>query len=533
MKRFGVMLDCSRNAVMKPEQVKKIAGVLKSFGYTSLQLYTEDTYEVDGEPFFGYLRGRYSIAEMQDIVSYCQKIGMEVIPCVQALAHLNQIFRWKEYVLVNDFADILLTEEARTYTLIDNIFKTLRKCFVSEYVHIGMDEAHMLGLGKYLDKHGYENRFDILNRHLNKVMEIARQYGFKPIMWSDMFFRLANHGEYYPENPRLTEECKKAIPEGVGLVYWDYYHTDKDYYAKMMQAHKSADNEVWFAGGAWTWAGFASCNQFSLQSMIPAMQAAKDCGVENIFLTMWGDNGKECSFYTALSALYAIKRAYDGEQDTEKIKTEFREITGEDFDAMLSFDCPNFVAGNTNSRVNISKYMLYSDPFLGFLDVTVKQSVKAEYERYAAQFSAWAKGSKYAYLYESYSALCQCLAIKYDLGVRTRKAYQEEGKKALSEVAKDYEKLLAALDVFHDKFQTLWFTENKPHGFDVQDIRLGGLKQRLCSCHKRLIAYCNGEIENIPELEEALLQGEFGDNIGAEGEFVYNNWRENASVNIL
>ena len=103
----------------------------------------------------------------------------------------------------------------------------------------------------------------------------------------------------------------------------------------------------------------------------------------------------------------------------------------------------------------------------------------------------------------------------------------------LSEVAKDYEKLLAALDVFHDKFQTLWFTENKPHGFDVQDIRLGGLKQRLCSCHKRLIAYCNGEIENIPELEEALLQGEFGDNIGAEGEFVYNNWRENASVNIL
>ena len=93
MKRFGVMLDCSRNAVMKPEQVKKLADVLKSFGYTSLQLYTEDTYEVEGEPFFGYLRGRYSIAEMQDIVSYCQGIGMEVIPCVQALAHLNQIFR--------------------------------------------------------------------------------------------------------------------------------------------------------------------------------------------------------------------------------------------------------------------------------------------------------------------------------------------------------------------------------------------------------------------------------------------------------
>ena len=32
MKRFGVMLDMSRNAVMKPEEVKRFAKVLKSFG---------------------------------------------------------------------------------------------------------------------------------------------------------------------------------------------------------------------------------------------------------------------------------------------------------------------------------------------------------------------------------------------------------------------------------------------------------------------------------------------------------------------
>jgi hypothetical protein len=533
MKRFGVMLDCSRNAVMKPEQVKKMASILKDFGYNSLQLYTEDTYEVEGEPFFGYLRGRYSVAELQDIVSYCQGIGMEVIPCVQALAHLNSIFRWPAYGAINDIGDILLVEEERTYGLIENIFKTLRKCFSSEYLHIGMDEAHLLGLGRYLDKHGYKNRFDILNGHLNKVIEIAKRYGFKPIMWSDMFLRLANQGAYYPENPVLTEECKRAIPQGVGLVYWDYYHTDKEYYTKMMQAHKASDNEVWFAGGAWTWAGFASCNQFSLQSMFPAMQAAKDCGIENVFLTMWGDNGKECSFYTALPSLYAIKRMYDGENDMDKIKSEFENITGESFDAMMSFDNPNFVAGNTNSRVNISKYMLYSDPFLGFLDVTVKSSAKAEYEGYAAQFLEFAKGSKYAYLYESYAALCRCLAIKYDLGVRTRKAYQEEGKQALLSVASDYEKLLSAFDVFYDKFQTLWFTENKPHGFDVQDLRLGGLKQRLISCHKRLLAYCKGEIENIPELEETLLLGEFGDRIGTEGECVYNHWSRNATVNVL
>ena len=89
---FGAMLDMSRNAVMKPEEVKKYARLLKSLGYNMIQLYTEDTYEVSDEPYFGYLRGRYSKEELKDIVSYCNGIGVEVIPCVQTLAHLNAIY---------------------------------------------------------------------------------------------------------------------------------------------------------------------------------------------------------------------------------------------------------------------------------------------------------------------------------------------------------------------------------------------------------------------------------------------------------
>ena len=55
---FGVMLDCSRGAVYKKETVEKFIDFLSAAGYNMLQLYTEDVYEVDGEPYFGYLRGR-------------------------------------------------------------------------------------------------------------------------------------------------------------------------------------------------------------------------------------------------------------------------------------------------------------------------------------------------------------------------------------------------------------------------------------------------------------------------------------------
>ena len=34
-------------------------------------------------------------------------------------------------------------------------------------------------------------------------------------------------------------------------------------------------------------------------------------------MTMWGDDGAECSYYAVLPSLYAMKRIYDGEEDIE------------------------------------------------------------------------------------------------------------------------------------------------------------------------------------------------------------------------
>ena len=68
---LGVMIDCSRNAVMKPEVVKEYAALIKKMGYNTLLLYTEDTYEIPQRPYFGHLRGKYTKEELKDIDSYC------------------------------------------------------------------------------------------------------------------------------------------------------------------------------------------------------------------------------------------------------------------------------------------------------------------------------------------------------------------------------------------------------------------------------------------------------------------------------
>ena len=54
----GAMLDCSRNAVMKVEWVKFFLRKMALMGMNALMLYTEDPYEVEERPYFGYMRGR-------------------------------------------------------------------------------------------------------------------------------------------------------------------------------------------------------------------------------------------------------------------------------------------------------------------------------------------------------------------------------------------------------------------------------------------------------------------------------------------
>lgn len=143
-----VMLDVSRDGVMKVDEVKRYAQLIKKMGYNALGLYMEDVYEIEGESYFGHLRGRYTKAELREINDYAKSIGITAVPFIQTLAHLEGIFKWVEYANIRDIANILLVGEDRTYELIDKMFKTMRECFDTDIINIGMDEAPMWGAAR-------------------------------------------------------------------------------------------------------------------------------------------------------------------------------------------------------------------------------------------------------------------------------------------------------------------------------------------------------------------------------------------------
>lgn len=519
--QLGLMLDCSRNAVPTVETVKKLIRVMAMLGYRSLQLYTEDTYEVPGQPYFGYLRGRYSSAELKELDGYAEKLGIELIPCIQTLAHLERIFRWKCFDGVKDYGNILLCGEEETYELIESMFSAVRGCFKSKRINIGMDEAHMLGLGRYLDRHGFTDRTQIMVNHLTRVTEIAEKYGFKPMMWSDMFFRLANNGDYYSEKNEVLPETVSALAKRVELIYWDYYSPDRLHYEQNIDGHKKLGTETWFAAGAWKWIGFTPDNAHSMNTAGAGMDACLNKEVKNALLTLWGDNGGEASIFSVMPTLaFFAAKAYGFSE--EYLHNSFSALTGTSFEDFMRIDSANFIGGDSAWDYNPNKYLFYNDLFLGIFDNRICEKGKSDIERFLKAYSETDCGG-YNYIFETQKALLEVLAVKYDLGVKTREYYKSGNNSGLEKLVAEYNRLGVKINEFYRAFLKQWETENKPFGFETQDIRIGGLLKRVEHCREQLENYLAGKLISIPELEETVLDSECEDAF-ADSRVCENTW---------
>jgi len=437
-------------------------------------------------------------------------------------AAINQ---WSYFRNMRDINDILLVGEKRTYELIESMISSLRKCFRTDKIHIGMDEADNLGRGKYLDKNGLRKRYDILLDHLKEVCKITEKYNFKPMMWSDMFFR-QNSTDCFDTNIKLDNKIQEEIPKNLTLVYWDYYRTDKKSYAKMIDNNQKLTDDLAFAGGAWRWIGFTPHNHYSFRTTKAAFSACIEKGIKNVFITMWGDNGAEASTYSVLPSLCYAACLNQDITKMEDIKLKFKEWVGYDFNDFMLLDLPDRVH-KSKFEINPSKYELYNDCFMGVVDSGIAQGDNKAYASFARRLNnAKKRVGEYEYLFDTAAKLCSVLSIKAELSRKTRAVYFSNDKEALEQLIKDYGKVIKKTEEFYYAFRLQWYIENKPHGFDVQDIRIGGLLRRMKSCLERLIDLRDGKIDRIEELHEEP-------NKEYSPECLYNDWLLNATANIL
>ena len=501
----GAMVDMSRNGAMNVFGVKEMLKKCALMGMTTFMLYTEDNYEIDGYPYFGHLRGRYTKDELRELDSFALKLGIELVPCIQTSGHLATHLTWGAAANYKDTASTLLVGADETYELIHAMMRTVKECFTTKRIHIGMDEARDLGSGKYLEKYGYKKRSEIFLEHLKRVTEIVRSYGLEPMMWSDMFFRLAAGGKIpgyrdYDVRVEMTEEIAKNVPEGVTQVFWDYYHEDEDFYLQNIDKHrKYFSNKLIFAGGVYLWCGHCPLFKMTKMYSIPALYACKSRGVSEVLATVWlsGSEGMHILSLAGL-ALYA-DFAYRGEYNEESVAECFELATGEDYFAVMALEAPEHPDGGV---VSLSRPLLYNDPLMGNADVNFAMLKLSEYYKNCT-LDIKNRNFKTTFFKaprESILALSLLLENKADFCIRLKSAYDSGDRDALSKMVSECDEIIEKTETLRQKHRDVWMKFCKSAGWEVHDIRYGGLKARFETVKYKLKLYLSGEISEIEEV---------------------------------
>lgn len=485
-KMNGSMLDVSRNAVYTIDALKKILVIHALLGLNMLILYTEDTFEVPGEPFFGYMRGKYTKKEIKEIDRFAIQLGIEMFPCIQTLGHFEQVLQWPIYRNLRDTDGILLASEDKSMHFIEKIIEAASSAFQSKRIHLGMDEAIGIGSGFYRDKYGAKEPFEILSKHLKKVSAICQSKGLQPMIWSDMYFRLGSkNGDYYDLKSKIPKNIIADIPKDLQMVYWDYYHKDKEFYSQFIQCHKQLKRDVIMATGIWTWSRFWAASPFTFKALGACMTACRQEKVAEVFATLWRDDGSECVEESSLPGyIFYAESCFNDSIDEGKIKAVFQMLfAGKWDDYMLAnkLDYVNQAKVTEFNTPNISKLLLWEDPILGHMQGDRNGlSLNNYYQKLYLQLLQASKKKGYNEYLIFPAKLAKVLSIKADLNRQIKDAVIKKNKvflrgKALKLII-ELRKSIQSLCAEHRK---VWHRNYKPFGFEILETRYGGLLIRI------------------------------------------------------
>lgn len=287
------------------------------------------------------------------------------------------------------------------------------------------------------------------------------------------------------------------------MVYWDYYHENREFHAVNIAAHKKFNRKCIFAGGIWAWNGFAPNFKFTYDTMQPALEECVKGGIDSVFATVWAYG--DINHMQALPSLAVFSeycwRGLDCTRDDIDSVAEFitktpRELT----DAISDFFC------GLIGDFNVGKLVLWSDPLINLL--CYDYDLPAYEKCFMNSLKVFEKYPDAPYM-EYYKALFKAVLSKTRLQISLRDKYKADDKvwlrdfadNVLPEMEKEFEKL----SELHDD---LWHSDNKTQGFEKLANRYAAAISRIKYAKRQIEKYLSGEISEIEALEPETIRGE-------------------------
>lgn len=169
----------------------------------------------------------YTRDEVKEIVSYCESLGIEVVPEVDMPGHATAILaaypelgcqgkKMEVATRQGIFRDILCCGKEEVFTFIENVLDDLMDLFPSKYFHIGGDEAPKERwkkcplCQKRMEQEGLANMQQLQGYMENRIAAYLKERGRTAIVWNEA----ANGGNLDPDTiVQLWIEDKEHMVE--------------------------------------------------------------------------------------------------------------------------------------------------------------------------------------------------------------------------------------------------------------------------------------------------------------------------------
>ena len=203
--------------------VKSYADFAVECGYNGLLLYLENAVRTKDTYFFDEAE-TYSEDEIKEIINYAESKGLEVVPALENLGHLEKFFVYPQLEELSEITDY--TVEGRGFDaykrgacgcvtnpklneFLDKYLRDVCALFNSKYVHMGLDEPFDLAVCdncKAEMKKGVSKATLFLNQVLH-TYDLCKSMGKTMMMWDDFF-------EY--------ADITNQLPRDIILCNWNY-----------------------------------------------------------------------------------------------------------------------------------------------------------------------------------------------------------------------------------------------------------------------------------------------------------------------
>ena len=298
----GFHLDM-RIQVMTMPALKKFVQQLHSNGINTLIMEYEANYPYQKHAL---IPGRYAYTqeEIKSFITYCNGLGVDVIPLQQSFGHVEYILRHYRYAALredeDDLSQVCPSETEKDSLMFTDLFTELAATHTSQYIHIGCDETHLLGhCAKCSKKVAEEGVSKLYIDYVKMLCNIVIKLGKRPVLWADIALK-------YPE-------ALQELPKQTVLVDWNYGWDLSHFgeHAKLMQSGL----EIWGAPALRSHPDnyFITQWQKHFNNIHDFVPACRQMGYKGMVMTSWSTSGEYSRVDEASNSLldlYAVRHVY-------------------------------------------------------------------------------------------------------------------------------------------------------------------------------------------------------------------------------